>query len=547
MKSSNQLTTIIKAVTNLYWHKLFFGIFLLSICIGCEKVSLLSNLNKDLSITIGFDTFGISKSGCFSGNIVDINLFIFDANQELIEHLYLINSLSTTLQLSYGIKTIAAIANVGNLNFSSCNNLSNLRLTTHNTMVGTGGNVIYSGELTQAISPNVKSLIIPLTRIFSKITYVFDKSNLDPQVDVIIKKIQLKNTPTECSFFSVNTPNIWQIAHSGDALEGGNLEPLNHDEALPLYMFENRQGTIGTSYTPIDKNPGYKADICTFVEITADYNSPYKTGTIIYKNYLGLNTTNNFDIIRGNHYKETIVFNGTSINEISWRVDVSNLTDISTTIPVTGISLESSSLKLITGTTHQLNATIYPLDATNQNYTYHSSNPNIIFVNPITGSLTTKMFGSSIITVRSEDGTFEDSCFVEVYDPITLYVDTYPYNQNNPETNEIESCEVILFVRANFTRPSNMSIIQAIEPYINVNVSYSYTIKNITHYKNGTLKLDPVQNYDYLYLGYEGTYAIITFEYPIESNELYAAIESISIEVIPGSVYTQNWYVTWGE
>lgn len=547
MKSSNQLTTIIKAITNRYGHKLFFGIFLLSICIGCEKVSLLSNLNKDLSITIGFDTFGISKSGCIPSNIADINLFIFDANQELIEHLYLINSLSTTLQLSYGIKTIAAIANVGNLDFSSCNNLANLRATTHNTMVGTGGNVIYSGELTQAISPNVKSIIIPLTRIFSKITYVFDKTNLDPQVNVVIKKIQLKNTPTECSFFSVNTPNIWQIAHSGDALEGGNLEPQNHDEALPLYMFENRQGTIGASYTPIDKNPGYKADICTFVEITADYKSPYKTGTIIYKNYLGLNTTNNFDIIRGNHYKETIVFNGTSINEISWRVDVSNLTDISTTIPVTGISLESSSLKLITGTTHQLNATIYPLDATNQNYTYHSSNPNVVCVNPITGLLTTKMFGSSIITVRSEDGTFEDSCFVEVYNPIIVHIEKHYAYYYNSQTDEDESCTIFLYIRANLERPSNMSIVQAIEPFVNFNISYSYTVKGTTFNKDATLKLDLQTNNDYTHNSLGGVYEIISLIYPLSPQEIQAAIDSISITVIPGSVYTQNWYVTWGE
>jgi len=513
---------------------------------GCEKENSYHNNTYTFAIDIEFNTLGKTKSGYIPDNISDINILVFDENEQLIKTVYLNNKSSTTIQLSYGIKTIAAIANVGNYDLSQYTTLTLLRAAKYNNILGTEGNLIYSGELTHQFSPESKNIIIPLTQMLSKITYVFDKSNLDSQVTISITKIQLMNTPAECYYFSQNTPSTYGIEAIGDVLENCNLEPTNHNNAVPLYMFENMQGTIGTNNNPITKHPGTKENVCTYVEITADYNSPTKTGTIKYKNFLGSNTTNNYDIIRGKHYQETIIFNGTSINETSWRIDISNLEDTSpATVSVTGISLNNTSLQLLTGTQYQLQVTVSPSNATNKECIWSSSDPSVVSVNAITGALTTHNYGSSIITAKSSDGAFEDQCTVNVYDHVTLSVDTYDLNTYNPNTNELINSQVILFLRANMNRPSNMNIVQAIKPYINVNISYSYIVRETTYYENGTLTLDNETNNDYPYNGVKGAHKIISFFYPIEEHELLEAKESVSITVYPDSLYIQNWYVTW--
>lgn len=521
---------------------------------ACEKEEAhnYKHNNKIFPITIGFDTFEKTKSSNISHNIVDVNLFIFNDNQELTHHLYLNSGSSTTLEISYGNKTIAAIANVGNKNFSHCTTLANLRESVHSSMAGTGGNTIFSGQITQQLTPSNKSITIPLTRMVSKITYLFDKTNLDPLVNISITKIQLINTPSECYYLSTNRPNQSKIISFGDFLEGGNLEPSSHDNAAPLYMFENMQGTIGTNSNIVTKHPGSKESVCTYVEITADYTSPNKAGTIKYKNFLGSNTTNNYDITRGKHYKETIKFNGSSINETSWRVDVSNLHEIppiEDTIPsniaVTGISIDQASLKLITGNSCQLHAAVSPVDATNRQFTWRSSNPSVVSVNPFTGMLLANRYGLSIVTVKSLDGSFEAHCTVNVYDPITLVVEQLEAPEHNPSTNELIGSTVFIYLRANLAHPSNMTIVRALAPYITVSISYSYIDKEIPYYRNATLRLDSSENNDSAHLNIIGDCVTISFTYPASENEIRAAIESISFSVSPGSLYIQNWYVTW--
>lgn len=513
---------------------------------GCEKEH--SNIinNHSYSITINFNPSSKTKSSSMEEKIVDVNLFIFDQNQKLIEHQYLNNTVSATLQIGSGIKTIAAITNVGNKDFSQCNTLSTLKSNTHNSILGTGGNTIFCGDTTVNITHNSGNINIPLTRMISKITYLFDKSNLNEDINIIIKKIELKNIPTECCYLTSNTPNISQITTNGYSLEGANIEPTDHNSATPLYLFENMQGTIGDNNNPITKHPGSKENLCTYVEITADYSSSTKTGTVIYKNYLGLNTTNNYDIVRDKHYKETIIFNGTSIDENSWRVDVSGLTNVPPQIiNVTGIALENNSIKLINGQSQKLNATIFPANATNKNCTWSSSNPSIVSVNPITGELTTHRYGTATITVRSEDGEFEDTCTVNVYDPITLTVCKYEFPEYNSYTNQMTRCAVTLYLRANLSIPSNMTIVQAIAQNISVNVTYSYIENGITYVNTSTVTLDSNNNNDYPHINIGGENVVIYLLNSQTEEQLLAAINSISVEVSHGSTYAQNWYVTW--
>lgn len=68
--------------------------------------------------------------------------------------------------------------------------------------------------------------------------------------------------------------------------------------------------------------------ICSYIEVTANYKSSLKEGEVIYRFYLGEDMVGNFDIRRNTQHTITLKFNDNgSINEDTWRVDVSNLYD----------------------------------------------------------------------------------------------------------------------------------------------------------------------------------------------------------------------------
>ena len=81
--------------------------------------------------------------------------------------------------------------------------------------------------------------------------------------------------------------------------------------------------------------------------------------------------------------------------------------------PVTGISLNSTSLSLEVGTWEQLTSIIAPANATNKNVTWTSSNEAIVKVND-NGIVSGIAAGTATITVRTEDGGYTATCAVTV-------------------------------------------------------------------------------------------------------------------------------------
>ena len=82
-------------------------------------------------------------------------------------------------------------------------------------------------------------------------------------------------------------------------------------------------------------------------------------------------------------------------------------------ISVTGVSLSDNNLQLTAGQTYQLDATVYPSDATNNTVNWSSSNTDIATVNN-TGLVTAVIQGMADITVTTDDGSFTDVSSVTV-------------------------------------------------------------------------------------------------------------------------------------
>ena len=95
------------------------------------------------------------------------------------------------------------------------------------------------------------------------------------------------------------------------------------------------------------------------------------------------------------------------------RTATCNVTVIARVIPVTSISLNSSSLALRVGDQEALKATVLPEDATNKNVSWFSSNEGVATVSS-TGTVFALAAGTSVICVKTEDGGFEAQCQVVV-------------------------------------------------------------------------------------------------------------------------------------
>ncbi|MCB8993987.1 MAG: Ig-like domain-containing protein [Bacteroidales bacterium] len=84
----------------------------------------------------------------------------------------------------------------------------------------------------------------------------------------------------------------------------------------------------------------------------------------------------------------------------------------STTVNVTGVSLDQSTLELVAGTTGNLVATVAPADATDPSVTWSSDNEAAATV--ADGVVTAVAAGEATITVTTTDGSFTASCVVTV-------------------------------------------------------------------------------------------------------------------------------------
>lgn len=418
-------------------------------------------------------------------NLIDVihnvNVFVYGSGGQLLYHQYYATSYGIQVLTSAGTKTVVVIANAGNMNSSQYGTLESLRTARQTEIPGTNSSIVYAAEVTKTLTNSDRNIDVTIKRLLSKLTFVFDKSALDPGTSITISGIQLKNVPGSCFYIMQNTPSANDIVTDGDYLSD-NLEPANHESASPLYMFENMQGTIGSTTNPMAKSPASKSGVCSYAEITANYSNPQKTGTVKYRMYLGENTTTSFDVIRETHYLETIRLTGAGISNPSWMVDIEQLNDITYTItasasptiggtvsgggkysynvtpdliatpaanyaftgwtpaisavrsnqhytanfqfveiPVNSIAVTPSILNLSAlESSSSISCCYLPVNATSGTaITYSSSNTSVAVVNSTSGVVTSKGWGSCTITALSSNGK-SASCVIYVTNPDIL-------------------------------------------------------------------------------------------------------------------------------
>lgn len=86
-----------------------------------------------------------------------------------------------------------------------------------------------------------------------------------------------------------------------------------------------------------------------------------------------------------------------------------------TTVAVSGVDLSERSLVLLVGQEKTLTATVRPEDATNPGVSWFSSNTGVASVTD--GLVKALSEGTATVTVKTDDGGFEDSALVTVVLP----------------------------------------------------------------------------------------------------------------------------------
>jgi len=118
----------------------------------------------------------------------------------------------------------------------------------------------------------------------------------------------------------------------------------------------------------------------------------------------------------GTDGKVTAVKAGTATITVTTGQGVSKKCTVTVTSPVSGITIDASTISLMPGATHQLTATILPDNASNKEMTWSSDNDAVATVSQ-TGLVTAVKSGSTCIHVTTADGGKTAKCLVEVLIP----------------------------------------------------------------------------------------------------------------------------------
>jgi len=222
-------------------------------------------------------------------------------------------------------------------------------------------------------------------------------------------------------------------------------------------------------------------------------------------------------------------------NSSTCRVTIS-----SNYVPVSDISLNTSNLNILIGTTESLTKTISPSNATNKDVMWNSSDSNIATINS-SGIITAKKIGTTIITATASNGK-KTTCRVTVVDTIALK----EINFNATSLTIKEKASETLSI--NFT-PSNATNKKVTWKSSNNKVVTVDSSGKITGVKPGTATITVVSNDG----GYVATCRITVEEISkkvtnitLDKTELnIVAGESEQLEVTIEPEYAENKNIIW--
>lgn len=290
-------------------------------------------------------------------------------------------------EIDFGKYYMYAVANIPDLLANSAysqaiqtvDGLKNIPLTWDSEDVAKNGQMIgfFTKKSGPALSAADESLAVNeksvklhawLRRAASKVTFVYDGTNLNDDVSIYIMAASIKDIPKSCPLGAENTPNhIDSLIHEGGVIKyfDGDVQPGvedfitkykakvnnqeqtrtygNHNEtAESLFFYENKQGAgeekpdkrqDADGDKELD-HPGLPGDDTyrlkdgvpygSYIEVDAIYRSNNQkrpgVGIIKYRFMLGQDVIKDYNATRNCHYKLTLKFKGYG-NDVDWHIE----------------------------------------------------------------------------------------------------------------------------------------------------------------------------------------------------------------------------------
>lgn len=180
------------------------------------------------------------------------------------------------------------------------------------------------------------------------------------------------------------------------------------------------------------------------------------------------------------------------------------------TVPVTGVTLDKSTLSMQVGDSQKLTSTVRPSNATNQSVKWLASNDNITVSN---GTVTAKSTGRAVVTVQTDDGGYTATCDVTIQKKVPEIV---------PVTGvELNKSQMTLEV------DSSVTLIATVKPSTATNQSMKWSVNNSNVIvQNGTVTAKTV-----------GT-SIVTVTTNDGNHKAQCTVEVIAKQVQPSEPHT---------
>lgn len=259
------------------------------------------------------------------------------------------------------------------------------------------------------------------------------KSNSDIEYILMDVKNASGNLATGYSVYPAAGTKTYNLANFTSKL---HFEDLPAGEYTYLIRVKNSSGVaelvkhrflvvnsldakIPTPTLTLDKNTMQAGEVVTATWNKVDGATSYLVNVIqapwgwsgIVDNGLTRDNQYRFCIDKPGEYKIFVVARDGNNNYISaqskWQV-----INVTSTVSVTGVSLNKTSLALEVGNSETLTATVTPSNATNKDVSWNSSDSSVATVE--NGRVTAKKAGSTVITVTTSDGNKTASCNVTV-------------------------------------------------------------------------------------------------------------------------------------
>lgn len=277
-----------------------------------------------------------TRSGNPPEEIVDdVNLFIFNGEGVLKEHLYMKEAGNKGVRASLFKEepyTIYACANLGyRMPERTMEEMDNMRFfLTYPDEFSHG--MPMSGIARDVTVGEDKEITLEIRRCMAKVEVRLDRSGLYSGIDLEVKRVETGACPRWAFLFReskvLSSEDLFLSGYykDGRALNTDAGNGLSRPETL--YLLENCQGNLLEDATgPEDKIfPALDrtGELCSWIEIHATYySSRYYTRPgefLVYRFYLGEDLCN-FDVRRNVSYSFTVRPEGNGLNESSWRVD----------------------------------------------------------------------------------------------------------------------------------------------------------------------------------------------------------------------------------